>query len=76
MASDEILREIVRNGSDLTLRGAASYSLMRELAQLASQSGAHLTPPTSLSYEFIKELSSTYGRTVAFVDGLDDFKKS
>lgn len=75
MASYDILRDIVRNGSDLTLTRRVSYSLLRELAQIAHESGAKLTVTTQISYELIRELSSLYGKNIAFIDGLDGFER-
>ena len=75
MASYDVLREIVRNGSDLALCEAISYDVLTELAALAKQSGARLTVPTSMSYDLILQLSATYGKSVSFIDGLDAFKK-
>ena len=75
MANYDVLREIVRNGSDLVLARPINYDVIRELAALAAQSGAKLTVPTDMNYEVVRELSGTYGRSIVFVDGLDAFEK-
>ena len=75
MASYDILREIISNGSDLTLCSSINYDTLRELASLAKRSGAKLTVTTAMSYDMIRELSSTYGKSIAFVDGLNKFEK-
>lgn len=75
MAAYDVLRDIVRSGSDLTLTHGIDYQVLRELASLAKTSGARLTVTTTMDYGVIKELSSRYGKSIAFIDGLDDFKK-
>ena len=75
MASYDILREIVQNGSNLVLSKSISYDVMRELAAIASKTGAKLTITTSINYDVLRELSAAYGNTITFVDGLDSFKK-
>jgi hypothetical protein len=75
MASYDVLKDIVRNGSSLIISKGISYDVLHELAALASKSGAKLTITTSISYDVIRELSSKYGSALTFVDGLDDFKK-
>jgi len=75
MASYDMLREIVANGSNLVLSSGISYDILRELASIASRSGAKLTVTTSMSYDLLRELSQQYGNTITFVDGLDSFQK-
>jgi hypothetical protein len=75
VASYDVLRDIVRNGSDLTLCSPISYEVLRELAQIAVGSGARIAVTTTLDYDVIRELSATYGRNISFIDGLDPFKK-
>ncbi|WP_434032023.1 hypothetical protein [[Pseudomonas] boreopolis] len=75
MASYDVLREIVGNGSNLVLSSGVSYDLIRELAATAKRTGAKLTVTTSISYDLLRELSAAYGNTITFVDGLDNFKK-
>jgi hypothetical protein len=75
MASYDVLKGIVSNGSDLTLTDGISYEVIRELAELARGSGAKLTVTTDISYDLILELSRTYGKSIAFVDGLSNFRK-
>jgi len=74
MAAYEVLRDIVRSGCDLTLYEPVAYSVLEELAVLAQQSGAKLTVTTGIAYETIRGLCK-YRGTVAFIDGLDKFKK-
>ena len=75
MASYDVLKDIVRNGSNLIISKGINYDVLSELAELASVSGSNLTIITSISYDVIRELSSTYGSALTFVDGLDDFMK-
>jgi hypothetical protein len=75
MAAYDVLREIVRNGSDLTIANAINYDVLRELAALAKSSGAKLTITTHMNYDVIRQLSSQYGKSVGFIDGLDKFEK-
>jgi hypothetical protein len=75
MASYDLLKELVGNGSNLVLSNGISYDVMRELAAIASKTGAKLTITTSISYDVLRELSAAYGNTITFVDGLDNFKK-
>jgi len=76
MASYDVLKDIVRSGSNLVLLQGISYDVLRELAALAEQTGAKITVPTSMSYDLIRELSSRYGNSISFIDGLEDFKKA
>lgn len=75
MASYDVLKDIVRNGSNLVLSHSINYDVLRELASLASASGAKLTITTSINDDVIRELSLRYGKVLTFVDGLEDFKK-
>ena len=75
MAAYGILREIVGNGCDLTLNEAVAYETLDELAALAQKSGARLTVTTMLTHEMIRNLIRKYGKSIAFIDGLEKFKK-
>lgn len=74
MASYDVLKEIVSNGSNLVLTKGINYDVIRELADRASATGAKLTLTTSISYDVLRELSSQYGNTITFIDGLDSFE--
>lgn len=71
MASYEILKEIVRNGSNLILYDSIGYDVMRELVQIAKTTGSQVTLPTSISYDLISELSSLGEGNVTFMNGFD-----
>jgi uncharacterized phosphosugar-binding protein len=75
MAAYDVLKDIVRNGSNLVISNSISYDVLRELAAIASTNGAKLAVTTSISYDVIRELSSTYRNAITFIDGLDAFKK-
>ena len=75
MAAYEILREIVGSGCDLTLNEAIAYETLDELAALTKKSGARLTVTTTLTHEMIRKLIQKYGNNIAFIDGLEKFKK-
>ena len=75
MAAPEILRTIVSNGCDLTLYRGVAPSLLDELAAIARRTGAKLTISTNIAPSLIGSLSSKYGKTVAFIEGLDEIKK-
>ena len=76
MASYDVLRDIVRNGSDLVLTTSINYDVLRELAAIAATTGAKLTVSTGINYDVLRELSSKYGKNIAFVNGLSDYEKS
>jgi hypothetical protein len=42
----------------------------------AQKSGARLTLPTAMHPDLVNEISSKYGKSVAFIDGTLDFKKN
>jgi hypothetical protein len=71
MASYEVLKEIVRNGSNLILYNSIDYDVMRELVQIARTTGSQVTLPTSISYDVISELSSLGKSNVTFMNGFD-----
>lgn len=75
MASYDVLKEIVSNGSDLTILHGVKREWLVELAAIASTSGAKLTLSTAMDSEVISELSRLYGKGIAFVDGLSSYKK-
>ena len=75
MASPPILKQIVKNGSNLILSRAIAPELLRELASMAKKSGAHLTVTTDVNPGVINELSTTYGKAITFIDGLGAFEK-
>jgi hypothetical protein len=70
----ELMKDVVRNGSNLTIVGSIPYSLIRELAALARGSGASITVNADkLPYELTRELSG-YGSTMTFVNGLREYE--
>jgi hypothetical protein len=75
MATRDTLRAIVENGSDLTIASPIPQAVLRNLAALAKISGAKLTVTTTYPAQVLLELSREYGKSIAFVDGLVNFKK-
>ncbi len=75
MASYDILKQIVANGSNLILYRSISYDVMVELVQIAKTSGAKITLPASIDYDVISKLSSLGGANVTFMNGLDAIEK-
>ena len=75
MASPPVLKQIVKNGSNLILTRPLTPELLRELASMAKGSGAHLTVTTDVNPGVIGELSTTYGKAITFIDGLGAFEK-
>lgn len=60
----EVMKDVVNNGGNLIIHdtGTASWELLRELAQTAKESGAHITVGDSrLSWELALELSKLLG---------------
>ena len=67
--SYDILKEIVRSGANLTLTKNVSDDQLRELVKLSTQSGSHISIPTSsMGYDVICELAQTGQKHVTFVD--------
>ena len=61
----EVMKDVVNNGGNLIIHdtGTASWELLRELAQTAKESGAHITIADSrLSWELALELSKLLGK--------------
>ena len=75
MASPNVLKQIVRKGSNLVLCRAIAPDLLRELASMAKTSGAHLTVTTAVNPGVINELCTSYGDAITFIDGLGAFEK-
>ena len=60
----EVMKDIVNNGGNLVIHDTskASWELLRELAQIAKESGAHITVGDSrISWELALELSKLLG---------------
>lgn len=76
MASPNVLKQIVRNGSNLVLCRAITPDLLRELAAMAEKSGAQLTVTTDVNPGVINQLCTTYGNAITFIDGLGAFEKA
>ncbi|HEV2329921.1 MAG TPA: hypothetical protein VGY56_14160 [Verrucomicrobiae bacterium] len=60
----EVMKDVVNNGGNLIIHdtGAASWELLRELAQTAKETGAHITVSDSrISWELALELSKLLG---------------
>ena len=76
MASPNVLKQIVRTGSNLVLCRAITPDLLRELAAMAKKSGARLTVTTDVNPGVINELCTTYGNAITFIDGLGAFEKA
>jgi hypothetical protein len=62
------LRHILRSGCDLTINYRLSLDVLRELAELARESGAKLTVTTDTSFDAIVELTTLAGKHIAFTD--------
>jgi hypothetical protein len=74
MASYDVLRDIVRNGSNLVVSSGISYDVLRELAAIASKTGAITT---SISYDLLRELLAAYENTITHsLMGLNRSRKS
>lgn len=65
--SVDMMKTIVRNGSNLIIEGSVSYDLLRELVAIAKETGATITIPDGLSIDLIKELTSVGGNQVTVV---------
>ena len=76
MASPNVLKQIVRNGSSLILTRELTPELLRELASMAKSSGARLTVTTDVNPGVINELCTTYGKDITFIDGLGAYEKA
>jgi hypothetical protein len=76
MASPNVLKQIVKNGSNLILTRPVAPELLEELAAAAKASGAHLTVTTAVNPGAINKLSTAYGKAITFIDGLGAFEKA
>jgi hypothetical protein len=75
MASAEVLKELVKNGSNLVLTSGISTETLYELAEIAERSGAKLSISTSVRSEVLIDLARKYGSKITFINGLANFKK-
>lgn len=75
MASSEILKELVKNGSNLVLTSGIRREVLYELAEIAEASGAKLSISTTLSSDVLIDLARRYGNAITFINGLGNFKK-
>ena len=75
MASPNVLKQIVRSGSNLILSRPVTPELLRELASMAKTSGARLTVTTDMNPGVVNEMCTTYGKAITFIDGLGAFEK-
>lgn len=66
--SYEMMKTVVRNGSNLVIEDGVSYDLLRELVAIAVHSGATITIPGNISYDLITELTATGGEHVTVVN--------
>lgn len=65
--SYDMMKVIVRNGSNLIIEDSVSYDLLRELVAIAKGTGATITIPDNLSYDLITELTGIGGNQVSVV---------
>ncbi|WP_155635264.1 hypothetical protein [Burkholderia cepacia] len=75
MATFETLQTLLANGSDVILTSGMAHEKIEALAATAMASGARLTILAATGSDFLIALSKKYGRSVAFVNGISDFKK-
>jgi translation initiation factor 1 (eIF-1/SUI1) len=75
MATPEVLKTIVRNGSNLTIARGIPFVELNEIAALAKRSGASVTVSTAMPPANIQKLSEQYGKSITFIEGLDKFEK-
>ncbi len=64
----EVLRHILRSGSNLKLDRVVPHDILRELVILATETGSHITIPTSLPYELVRELATIGKGNITFID--------
>jgi hypothetical protein len=76
MASPNVLKQIVKNGSNLILTRPIEPDLLEELAASAKTSSAHLTVTTGMNPGVVNKLSIAYGNDITFIDGLGAFEKA
>ncbi|WP_186063906.1 hypothetical protein [Burkholderia gladioli] len=76
MATFDTLRTLLEQGSDVVLTGGLPHDKIILLAEAAQRSGAKLTVSASTASDFLINLSRRFGKTVAFVNGIDDLKKN
>jgi dihydrodipicolinate reductase len=74
MASSAVLKELVKNGSNLVLTTGISSEVLYELAEIAERSGAKLSITTSMRSELLIDLAKKYGNSLTFINGLTQFK--
>jgi hypothetical protein len=75
MASAEVLKELVKNGSDLVLTSGINTEVLYELAEIAKTTGAKLSISTAVRKEVLIDLARKYGNAITFINGLGSFKK-
>lgn len=75
MASAEVLKELVKNGSNLVLTSGINTEVLYELAEIAETSGARLSISTAVRSEVMIDLARRYGNKITFINGLANFKK-
>ena len=67
----DILKDIIKNGSNLVLYKNISYDVLRELVNTAKTSGSKISIRTNIDYKLVRELSLLGGSSITFLDGLD-----
>lgn len=68
-ALQRTLRDIIQHGANLTLNRPIDHNLLRELASLATKTGARLTLKTDLPPDLILDLLAIGADHLSFVDG-------
>jgi hypothetical protein len=71
MATYDVLKDIVSNGSNLVLHKGISARYLRELIEIAKNTGAKISITTNMDYNVLRELSAIGGNSLTFLDGLD-----
>ena len=54
MSTYDVLKDIVRNGSNLVICQSINYDALREIAALAHKSGARITVPATMNYDLVR----------------------
>jgi nicotinate-nucleotide pyrophosphorylase len=66
--SDDMMKVVVQNGSNLILEDPIDYDVLKELVAIAKRTGSHITVSGNIHYHMITAITSSGGKQITILD--------
>jgi hypothetical protein len=66
--SDDMMKVVVQNGSNLILEDPVDYNVLQELVAIAKRTGSHITVTGNIHYHMITAITSSGGKQITILN--------